>query len=213
MVRVVLGLGVSVAILCSPASGLAQVYTCTDKNGRYIIADRIVKECAESPVRELDRRGMTVREIDAPMTDAQRRAQETAERKRQQDHANEEERQRQDQALMGRYKREADIAAARKKDMDQIDRRIAQSDLLTSQAANQLQSAQTEANTASHSGTVPDALQARIRDAQFLLDEQKKLGAANRQEKKQINTRYAHILQRFRDLQASTQLAQPVAGK
>ncbi len=199
MVRVIAGLGLGACLLLLPAFSAAQVYTCTDKNGKFIIADRLLKECANRPVKELDKRGMPVRDIAAPMSEAERKQQEIEDNKRSQMQAKEEDRQRQDQALMARYKSEQEIDMARKKEIAQIEQRIAESDAATLQAEKQLHAAQNETGQFKQ-GNVPDTLQKRIKDAQFLIDEQKKLATANRREKAQINARYAETLQKFRDI-------------
>lgn len=203
MVRVLSSLGLGLACLLASAAGYAQVYTCTDQQGKLIISDRLLKECANRPVTELDKRGIPVRDIAAPMSDAERQQQERRDKARQQALARQEDRQRQDQALMARYKSEKDIEAARKKDTAQIDQRIADSDAALRVAQQQLAQARQEATTPSQQGTPADVVQKRIQDAQFLIDKQQNLVAANRREKDQMNARYDQILQTFRALSAN----------
>jgi colicin import membrane protein len=154
-------------------------------------------------VKELDKRGMPVRDIAAPMTEAERKKQEDEDKRRLDAQTKEEDRARQDQALMARYKSEGDIAAARKKDLIQIDQRIADSDAAVAQAEKQLQAAQNETRQAT-GGSAAEAVQKRVKDAQLVIDEQKKLAEASRKEKAQINARYTDTLTKFRAINAAS---------
>lgn len=198
----VMTLGVCVSLV--PMAVMAQVYTCTDAQGKFIISDRLLKECANRPVTELDRRGMPVREIEAPLSEAERRQQESTDKQRNRAQAKEEDRQRQGQALMARYKSEQDIEAARQKEVAQIDQRIADSDAAIQQAEQQLAAAQRDAGQTSQPGSARDTAQKRIKDARLLIVEQKKLGSASRRDKDQLNARYTQTLQTFRELSAQS---------
>lgn len=191
---------VAVGLFVQPHAAVAQVYTCTDAQGKFIISDRLLKECANRPVTELDRRGMPVREIAAPMSEAARRQQENADKQRNRAQAKDEERERQGQALMARYKSEQEIELARQKEVAHIDQRIADSEAAIQQAEQQLASAQRDASQVSQADSARDAAQKRIRDARQLIVEQKKLGSASRRDKDQLNARYTQTLQTFREL-------------
>lgn len=99
----------------------AQIYVCKDANGRTITADRPIAECADRAMRELDRNGVTRREIAAPLTPQQRREREAQEEKQRAAEAILEKQRLYDRALTTRYRNEADIALARKQAIELLD--------------------------------------------------------------------------------------------
>lgn len=111
-------------LLVAPASAFAQIYVCKDAAGRTITADRPIAECADRAMRELDRGGMTRREIAAPLTPQQKRERELLEEKKRANAAIAEEQRMYDRALTTRYRNEGDIALGRQRAIDLLDEQM-----------------------------------------------------------------------------------------
>lgn len=110
----------------------ARVYCCKDARGQQVCGDVLPESCADRGYRELNRQGVTVKQVDAPMTDAQRNqrdaeAKQSAERER----AMQEQRRR-DTTLLNTYTSEREIVAAR-------DRRVADIEELLARLREQQQ--------------------------------------------------------------------------
>jgi hypothetical protein len=109
---------VLVLLCCLPTLAMAGerlTYCCKDDAGHQICSDMLPPQCYNKAYRETNSRGMTVRNVDAPLSPEQR-ARVEAEKKRKQ----EEERvalaqHRKDSALLATYSTEADIAASRER--------------------------------------------------------------------------------------------------
>ena len=61
----------ALALLHVPASE-ARVYCCKDARGQQVCGDVLPAACADRGYRELNSQGATVRQVEAPMTEAQR---------------------------------------------------------------------------------------------------------------------------------------------
>ena len=64
----------------APAAGQG-IYTCVDKHGRRITADRPIQECLDREQRELSPSGITRRQIGPSLSDTERAALEAQQRK------------------------------------------------------------------------------------------------------------------------------------
>ena len=107
----------ALALLHVPASE-ARVYCCKDARGQQVCGDVLPAACADRGYRELNSQGATVRQVEAPMTEAQRAKRDAeAKKARDEDMARQEQRRR-DTTLLNTYTSEREIDAAR-------DRRIA----------------------------------------------------------------------------------------
>ena len=67
----------------SPSGG---IYTCVDRNGRRLTADRPIAECLDREQRELGPSGIVRRQIGPSLTEHERAAQEAQRRKEAKDH-------------------------------------------------------------------------------------------------------------------------------
>lgn len=98
-------------LLLAASSEAANLYCCTDKTGRRSCGDTLPEACYGRAYKVIGPSGAVVREVEAPLTPAQR-AQKEAEIQRQktEDEARREQR-RKDQALLDTYTSVADIDA------------------------------------------------------------------------------------------------------
>ena len=84
------------------------IYTCVDRNGRRLTADRPIPECLDREQRELSPSGTTRRQIGPSLTEIERAAQEAQRRKDEEERARVVEERRRERVLVARY---SDMAA------------------------------------------------------------------------------------------------------
>ena len=70
-----------------PQGASGSIYTCVDRNGRRLTADRPIPECLDREQRELSPSGTTRRQIGPSLTEIERAAQEAQRRKDEEERA------------------------------------------------------------------------------------------------------------------------------
>ena len=104
----------------APPATPAEIYVCTDDQGRRITADRPVRECIDRPQRVLNPDG-SLRAIKPPSPTAEERAaREARERKQAEEAAARAEAVRRDRYLMSRYRNEEAHREARESALDPV---------------------------------------------------------------------------------------------
>lgn len=96
----------------------ARVYCCKDARGQQVCGDVLPESCADRGYRELNKQGVTVKQVEAPMTDAQRNQRDADAKKAAEADRVLQEQRRRDTTLLNTYTSEREIDAAR-------DRRVA----------------------------------------------------------------------------------------
>lgn len=119
------------ALLHVPASE-ARVYCCKDARGQQVCGDVLPAACADRGYRELNSQGATVKQVEAPMTEAQRAKRDADAKKARDEEMVRQEQRRRDTTLLNTYTSEREIDAAR-------DRRIADIEELLSRLREQQQ--------------------------------------------------------------------------
>jgi TolA-binding protein len=79
------------------------IYTCVDKMGRRLTADRPISECLDREQRELSPSGVTRRQIGPSLSDTERAQQEAQQRKEAEERLRVIEERRRERALVARY--------------------------------------------------------------------------------------------------------------
>lgn len=100
------------AVAQTPAagSGSGKIICWKDKSGKVIgCGDVVPLEYRDSATKELDRRGITIRQSDAALTPEQRKAQQAELERKQAEERSNEARRRQDRILLDTYSNEGDI--------------------------------------------------------------------------------------------------------
>lgn len=121
----------ALALLHVPASE-ARVYCCKDARGQQVCGDVLPAACADRGYRELNSQGATVKQVEAPMTEAQRAKRDADAKKARDEEMVRQEQRRRDTTLLNTYTSEREIDAAR-------DRRIADIEELLSRLREQQQ--------------------------------------------------------------------------
>lgn len=121
----------ALALLHVPASE-ARVYCCKDARGQQVCGDVLPAACADRGYRELNSQGATVKQVEAPMTEAQRAKRDADAKKARDEEMVRQEQRRRDTTLLNTYTSEREIDAAR-------DRRITDIEELLSRLREQQQ--------------------------------------------------------------------------
>ena len=98
----------------------ADIYVCTDDQGRRITADRPIRECMDRPQRILNPDGSLRGIKNPPMTAQERAAKEAQERQAAEEAASRAEAVRRDRNLLSRYRNEDMHRAARESALDPV---------------------------------------------------------------------------------------------
>lgn len=203
IVRIVL-----LPLLLTPAVVHAQIYMCKDASGHTLTSDRPIPECSDRRTKEFDKKGNLRREIAPPPTAEQKRQMQVDAERKKAEAAEAEERKRNDQAILLRYRREADIEAARLRSIEPIQEQVKRERAALADAEKQQQSAQAEVDAHQKKNTkVPPVLQRKLDDRGQAVAAAGKLIQEREAELEQANARYDATLKRFR------QIAPPVAAK
>jgi len=116
-------LGASVASAQSQPT--SKIVCWKDKSGRVVgCGDKVPPEYQDSATKELNRRGVTVRQSDAALTPEQRQAQQAEAERKQAAELKRAEQQRQDKALLDTFSNENEIDLKRTRDVQLIESNI-----------------------------------------------------------------------------------------
>lgn len=188
---------------------------CVNTQGRNVCGDILPQECFGRAYREISERGITLRQVDAPLT-AEQRAQRDREieRKKKEDAAAQEERRR-NAALLNTYATERDIDFMRDHTLESV--LAALKEVEAKQVEAQKRKQKLEGELEFYKKKAPPAsLKEQIKTNENDLKGFARLMDAKHQEVEQIKARFAEEKQRFNQLtqgqaQAGSQKNMPVA--
>ena len=178
-----------------------RIKKCQDAAGKWHYGDTADEECAHSKVYELDKSGVKRKEIAAPLTDAELKANEQNREQIEKERKAAEEQQRRDQQLLATYAIEEDITMTRDRKISDIESQIHASQetlksLHTSLTRLQAQAAEEQRGgkpvTPQTAKTIENN-KAQIARHEALIQKMKKDQEATR-------TQYQNDLERFREL-------------
>ncbi len=190
-----------VAWLASSAA-LAQIYICKDANGRTITADRPIPECANRAMRELDRNGVTRREIAAPLTQQQRREREVQEEKQRIEAATAEQQRLADRALSTRYRNENDITVSRQRAVGLLDDQMRIDTNALAREMKEMKAAQAATTTSQKTGGTAEERR-RLDDATHAVERRLTAIEQRSADIEKEHLKYDAALKRFREIQAT----------
>lgn len=105
--------GITALALLQATGAEARVYCCKDARGQQVCGDILPESCADRGYRELNRQGATVKQVDAPMTEAQRKKRDTELSRASEAERLVQEQRRRDTTLLNTYTSEREIETAR----------------------------------------------------------------------------------------------------
>jgi chromosome segregation ATPase len=176
-----------------------RIYMCRDDAGHMLSSDRPIAECSRHPMRELDRSGITRREIAAPLSAEEKQRQIEEEARRRAEREAQAEQRRSDRALLARFRSEADIEAARKTDAGRV-RENAGREAQALERARQRQQTLEARLALNRGGNEAPELQRQLQEADRAVSESRRRLDDYEAEIMQIDARMDAMARRFREL-------------
>lgn len=103
------------------SQGSGKIICWKDKSGKVVgCGDRVPPEYQDGATKELNRRGITIRQSDPSLTAEQRRVQQAEDERKQAEAQKMEERRRQDNAILATFATEKEIDLKRARDVQQL---------------------------------------------------------------------------------------------
>jgi len=188
--------------------GPQEVYTCIDKNGRRLTADRPIAECIDREQRVLDLTGTERRRVGPTLTEHERAALEEQRKKAAQERIRIAEERRRERVLLARYPDEAAHQVERVRALELVDeviavahKRIGELSVRRKQLGVELQFYQGDLAKA------PPKLQRQFAENDEEVSEQQRFIATQEQEKRRIDQRFDAELAQLRQLWAAQRAA------
>ena len=187
------------------------IYTCVDRNGRRLTADRPIPECLDREQRELSPSGMTRRQIGPSLTEIERAALEAEKRKEAEERARVIEERRRERVLVARYPNKAAHDVERAAAIQVVDdvtataeKRIAELKAERKKLDGEMEFYKKDPNKA------PMTLRRKIGEIEESVAEQQRFIAGQDQEKRRVHARFDAELAQLRKLWDAQRM--PAAG-
>ena len=187
------------------------IYTCVDRNGRRLTADRPIAECLDREQRELGPSGIVRRQIGPSLTEQERAAQEAQRRKEAEARARELEERRRERALTARYPDKATHDVERAAAIQLVDDVTATAEKRLVELAQQRKAFDVEMEFYKKDPSkAPMSLRRKIAENEESIAEQQRFIAGQDQEKRRVHQRFDVELAQLRKLWDAQRM--PVSG-
>ncbi len=187
------------------------IYTCVDRNGRRLTADRPIAECLDREQRELGPSGIVRRQIGPSLTEQERAAQEAQRRKEAEARARELEERRRERVLTARYPDKATHDVERAAAIQMVDDVTATAEKRLVELAQQRKAFDVEMEFYKKDpNKAPMALRRKIAENEESIAEQQRFIAGQDQEKRRVHQRFDVELAQLRRLWDAQRM--PVSG-
>ena len=182
----------------APAGG---IYTCVDRNGRRLTADRPIPECLDREQRELSPSGITRRQIGPSLTEHERAAQEVQRRKEVEARNREMEERRRERVLTSRYPDKSTHDVERFDALQMVDDVTATAEKRIAELKEQRKAMDVEMEFYKRDpAKAPMSLRRKIAENEDGIAEQMRFIAGQDQEKRRVNQRFDLELAQLRKL-------------
>lgn len=182
-----------------PALAASNVICCLDERGKQVCGDLLPQACYGRAYREISPNGMTVRQVEAPLTPEQRALRAVEERKKKEAEAAAKEQYRLDQALLQTYGNEADIEMMRQRAEADVHAAIKAAVGKIDEAKQRRKKFENEAEFY-QKRTLPPDVQKGLKDADFEIQAQENLIALKQKEMGTIKEKYDEDKRRYLEL-------------
>ena len=177
------------------------IYTCVDRNGRRLTADRPIAECLDREQRELGPSGIVRRQIGPSLTEQERAAQEAQRRKEAEARARELEERRRERVLTARYPDKATHDVERAAAIQLVDDVTATAEKRLVELAQQRKAFDVEMEFYKKDpNKAPMSLRRKIAENEESIAEQQRFIAGQDQEKRRVHQRFDVELAQLRKL-------------
>jgi chromosome segregation ATPase len=193
-------------------AGAEGIYTCVDKQGRRLTADRPIIDCIDREQKEITPAGTVVRRIGPSLTADERAAADERARKEAEERSRLADEKRRDRALLTRYPDKAAHDSERAAALATVDDVIASANRRITELGKER--GRLDAELEFYKGDLakaPPKLKRQYEELDQQVAAQKRFIANQEAEKKRVNARYDDELVRLRQLWA--QRMTPVAGE
>lgn len=188
-------------VWAQPQGAAGGIYTCVDRNGRRLTADRPIAECLDREQRELSPSGTVRRQIGPTLTELERAALEVQRRKEAEERARVVEERRRERVLVARYPDKATHDVERAAAIQLVDdvtstaeKRIAELKAERKKFDVEMEFYKRDPNKA------PMVLRRRIAENDDSMGEQQRFIAGQDQEKRRVHARFDTELAQLRKL-------------
>lgn len=201
-------LGVVVACTLVFATGLSHaqagggsIFTCIDRNGRKLTADRPIPECMDREQRELGPTGAVLRQIGPSLSENERAQVEAQRRKEAEERARVAEERRNERVLVARYPDKASHEAERAAAIAKVDEvaAMASKRIVELRAQRKALDAQMEMYK-NDPIKAPMALRRNIAENEDVIEEQQRFLAGQEHDKRRVHQRFDAELAHLRKL-------------
>ena len=187
------------------------IYTCVDRNGRRLTADRPIAECLDREQRELGPSGIVRRQIGPSLTEQERAAQEAQRHKEAEARARELEERRRERVLTARYPDKATHDVERAAAIQLVDDVTATAEKRLVELAQQRKAFDVEMEFYKKDPSkAPMSLRRKIAENEESIAEQQRFIAGQDQEKRRVHQRFDVELAQLRKLWDAQRM--PVSG-
>ena len=187
------------------------IYTCVDRNGRRLTADRPIPECLDREQRELGPSGTVRRQIGPSLTEQERAALEAQRRKEAEARSRELEERRRERVLTARYPDKASHDVERAAAIQMVDDVTLTSEKRITDLKQQRKTLDTEMEFyARDPNKAPMALRRKVAENEEGIAEQQRFIAGQDQEKRRVHQRFDVELAQLRKLWEAQRI--PVSG-
>jgi len=177
------------------------IYTCVDRNGRRLTADRPIPECLDREQRELSPSGITRRQIGPSLTELERAAQDAQNRKDAEERARVVEERRRERVLVARYPDKAAHDMERAAAIQMVDDVTATAEKRTLELKAERKKLDVEMEFYKKDpNKAPMTLRRKIAEIDDSLAEQQRFIAGQDQEKRRVHARFDTELSQLRKL-------------
>lgn len=199
------------ALDAAAAEKSTRIKKCQDGKGVWHYGDNADEACAKSKVTVIDDKGLTRKEIDAPLTDDQLQERERNRAAIEAEQKAKAEQAKRDQLLLATYGVDDDINVARDRKLAMIDAQIKtiEATLKTLRATLARMKAHAEQEQKTGKGNE----QADIVKTEAQIKQQENSLVARHQEQESIKQRYAEELKRYREIKAKAVKVDTTAPK
>ncbi len=177
------------------------IYTCVDRNGRRLTADRPIPECLDREQRELSPSGITRRQIGPSLTELERAALDAQNRKEAEERARVVEERRRERVLVARYPDKAAHDVERAAVIQMVDDVTATAEKRTLELKADRKKLDVEMEFYKKDpNKAPMTLRRKIAEIDDSLAEQQRFIAGQDQEKRRVHQRFDTELAQLRKL-------------
>jgi hypothetical protein len=202
---------ISLAVALAAPAVVAQIFTCTDANGRKLTSDRPIPECLNKDQKELNPSGTLKRVVKPVKTAEEQRVADQKLKEEAEEKARQEEERRKNRALLARYPTRAAHDKERNEALAQVDEVIKAAQKRIGELGEQRKKANEELEFYKKDPSkAPGSLKRQIEDNERSVEVQKRFIGDQEDEKRRANARFDEELDRLRKLWA--QAAGPAAA-